>query len=123
MFMEDSDHNLIELGADMPGGPGVNVKVGSALVPLLERLLPSKYVLRKSVDRALGQRVIEKIRCNRVLDEAEMSFAEIMLSEPVVKVLRLERIKARATQFDDQTPLLLTEGKASGRQETSDDWI
>jgi hypothetical protein len=121
---QGSEQNLIRVKAD---ATGVDLSVGRSLPELIGRLLPSKFHIRRSVDAAITDRILDKVRTNADFDEAEVAFAEELLSDHARKFVRLKQIQQRARRlFEEAQPVLLIEAGAnqnSAESETSDDWV
>jgi hypothetical protein len=124
---EDSGSDLIRVKAEPTGG--IDVSVGKELPKLIANLLPTKFHVRRLVDRKITERVVEKIHADSALDEAEFAFLEEMrASDYALKYLRLKRIHEQAGSiWQENQPRLLGEGSAASSEEekeqTSNDWI
>jgi hypothetical protein len=125
-FMPDdsAEKNLIRVKAD---ATGIDLTVGGALPDLLARVLPAKFQIRRSVDKEIARRIVERIRSNSDFDEAELAFAEDMLSERAQKYIRLKHIQTRAYSLFEQTPSVNLIGSGGPSEqppsETSEDWV
>jgi Protein of unknown function (DUF2806) len=124
MADEEANQNLIRIKV---GATGVDVSAGRSLPELLARLLPSKFRIRRSVNEAITGRILEKIRSNTDFDEAEVAFAEEVLSEQAQKYIRLKHVQQRAySLFSEAPPVPLIEPgdtPISTAPQTSDDWV
>lgn len=124
MANEEADQNLIRVKAD---ATGVDVSVGRGLPDLIGRLLPSKFHIRRSVNVAITERLLEKIRSNADFDEAELAFAEDMVSDQARKYVRLKHVQRRAYGLFEETPPVRLidagDGPESQTSQTSDDWV
>jgi hypothetical protein len=121
---DSKDQNLIRVKAD---ATGVDLSVGGALPDLLARILPARFQIRRSVDKEIAQRIVERIRSNSDFDDAELAFAEDILSERAQKYIRLKHIQTRAYSLFEETPSVQLIGTGDSSEattgETSDDWV
>jgi len=121
---ESIEQNLIRVKADVTG---VDVSVGRSLPELLGRLLPAKFHIRRSVDHEITARILDKVRSDAEFDEAEVAFAEDLLSDHARKYVRLKKVHQRARSlFEEAKPVPLIEAgwdQDSSESETSDDWV
>src|SRR6185436_9994554 len=78
-------------------------------------------------NEAITERILEKIRSNTGFDEAEVAFAEEILSDHAQKYIRLKHIQQRAySLFEDAPPVPLIEAGDAPippPSQTSDDWV
>jgi hypothetical protein len=121
---DTKDQSLIRVKAN---ATGIDFSVGGALPDLLARVLPAKFHIRRSIDKEIAQRIVERIRSNSDFDDAELAFAEDMLSERAQKYIRLKHVQTRAySLFEETTSVhLIGAGDSSepASAETSDDWV
>ncbi len=101
MTNDEADQSVIRVKAD---ATGVDVSVGPSLPDLLARLLPSKFHIRRSVNDAIAERILDKIRSDADFDEAEIAFADDMLSDQARKYVRLKRVERRAFSLFEEAP-------------------
>jgi hypothetical protein len=74
---------------------------------LVGQVLPSKFLVCKSVDNAITDRILERIRTDKGFDEAEAAFAEDLVSDHPKKYLRLRRVQQRAQVLLEAHPVHL----------------
>lgn len=121
---DETDQHLIRVKAD---ATGVDLSLGRGLPDLLGRLLPTKFQIRRATNKAIAERILDGIRANSNFDEAELAFAEDMLSEQAKKYVRLKHVQTRAhTLFEENPPVPLIgsgDTQESTTSQTSDDWV
>lgn len=120
---DSNDQNLIRVKAD---ATGVDFAVGGALPDLLARILPTKFQIRRSVDKEIAKRIVERIRSDSDFDDAELAFAEDLLSERAHKYVRLKHVQTRAHSLLEESPrprLIESGSPESDSDETSEDWV
>jgi hypothetical protein len=120
---------LVKVKAD---GTGVDFTVGSALPELIGRLLPARFRIRRAVDLAIGDRIVEKIREGASLDQSEAAFAAEVFSDSAKKFARLGQVVTRAAELSGegyrskllegatQTPVQNDDAEET---KTSEDWV
>lgn len=123
---KEGDSNLIRVKADTTG---LDLAIDRSFPKLIGRLLPARLRLRKGVDNAITEQIVGKLTTGTALNDAELAFAEGMLSDAAVKYLRLARIQERAQQLceSEAVPLLMAPQTPNCEEPptatTSSDWL
>ena len=117
---------LVRVKAD---ATGVDLSIGRAVPELFARLMPSRLRIRKAVDLAIGDRIVEKIRAGASLDQNEADFAAEVFSEAAKKFAKLGAVTQRAEELKDEgyrSTLLEAAAPSEPAAEartTSGDWV
>ena len=124
MADETESQNLVHVKVD---ATGVDVGIGKDFPNLLGRLLPAKFHIRRSVDQAIARTILDKVSSSEALDDAEMAFAESIVSDQALKYIRLKRVDSRARDLIGEAGVPLigqrVDSASPPTANTSDDWV